>query len=327
MEYVTLAGTTLRASRIGLGTWAVGGLSWGGSDEAEAIRTIRTAVDRGISLVDTAPVYGFGRSEEILGNALAEGCERGRVILATKGGLRWSDRGALFRDSSPASLRTDLTASLRRLRTDFVDVYQVHWPDPKTPIEETAHALQSFEREGKIRAIGVSNFTPRQMDEFRRIASIHSVQPPYNIFERAAEADVLPYCRANQLSVLAYGAICRGLLSGRMNPERRFSADDIRHADPKFHAPHYRRYLKAVERLDALARARYGKRVIHLALRWLLDQPGVSVALWGARRPEQLAPLADLFGWCTDENTRRDIDAILTAEIGAPIGAEFMAPP
>jgi aryl-alcohol dehydrogenase-like predicted oxidoreductase len=327
MEFTKITGTSLTVSRIGLGTWSIGGLSWGGTDEGEAINAIHTAIAGGINLIDTAPVYGFGRSEEIVGKALEQASSRTRVVLATKGGLGWDHHGAIYRNSSPARLRAELEQSLRRLRTDVVDLYQVHWPDPNTPIEDTARALRQFQEEGMIRAIGVSNFTPEQIDDFRTIAPVHASQSPYNIFERQIESDILPYCRAHQITVLAYGAICRGLLSGRMKPDTKFSPDDIRAIDPKFAEPAYHAHLKAVERLDALARERYGKRVIHLALRWLLDQPGVGVALWGARSASQLAPLNEALEWILDDETRRAIDRILAEEIDTAIGAEFMAPP
>jgi aryl-alcohol dehydrogenase-like predicted oxidoreductase len=327
MEFTKISGTSLTVSRIGLGTWSIGGLSWGGTDEGQAISAIHTAIAGGVNLIDTAPVYGFGRSEEIIGKALEQGSSRASVVLATKAGLEWDHRGAIHRNSSPARLRAELEQSLRRLRTDVIDLYQVHWPDPSTPMEDTAQALRRFLEEGKIRAIGVSNFTPQQIDDFRTITPVHASQSPYNIFERQIESDVLPYCRAHHITVLAYGAICRGLLSGRMKPDTKFSPDDIRAIDPKFAGPAYHSYLKAVERLDALARERYGKRAIHLALRWLLDQPGVGVALWGARSASQLAPLKDTLGWAVDDETRRAIDRILAEEIGTAVGAEFMAPP
>jgi aryl-alcohol dehydrogenase-like predicted oxidoreductase len=327
MEFTTIAGSSLRSSRIGLGTWAIGGSSWGGTDEAEAIRAINAAVERGINLIDTAPVYGFGRAEEIVGKALALSRQRDQVILATKAGLEWNEREQIFRNSSPQRIQTEIDASLRRLRTEVIDLYQVHWPDPKTPIEQIAQTLTELQHGGKIRAIGVSNYTTDQIDAFRRLAPLHTVQPPYNLFERDIEDDALPYCRRHNLTTVAYGALCRGLLSGRMKSETEFSADDIRRMDPKFKPPHYPRYLRAVERLDQLARERYGKRVIHLAVRWLLDQPGVGIALWGARRAEQLDAVNGVLGWTVDEEASRAIDAILTQEIGASIGPEFMAPP
>jgi aryl-alcohol dehydrogenase-like predicted oxidoreductase len=326
MEFVEIGGTDLRASRIGLGTWAMGGSWWGGTDEREAVRTIHRAVDVGVNLVDTAPVYGRGRAEEIVGRALREGGCRHDVLIATKAGLDWTG-GTIARSSGADRIRREAEDSLRRLRTDHLDLLQIHWPDPDVPFEETARTLGELVREGKARAVGVSNFSPEQMEAFRRAGPLHTCQPPYNLFERAAEADVLPYCAENGIVSLTYGVLCRGLLSGRMRPDTRFPEDDLRHADdPKFQPPHYGRYLAAVERLDALAERRWDRRVIHLAARWALDQPGVGIVLWGARRPSQLDPLPDVFGWAVDDEGREEIDAILAETITDPLGPEFMAP-
>jgi len=299
---------------------------WGGTDEAEAIRTIREAVDRGITLIDTAPVYGFGRSEEIVGKALAEGGRRKRVTIATKVGLDWKD-GQPFRNAGKARIQKEIEDSLRRLRTDVIDVYQVHWPDPKVPVEETAAAMADLLRAGKIRAIGVSNFSPAHMEAFRKVAPMHTAQPPYNLFERAIEDDVLPYCRDKSIVTLAYGALCRGLLAGRMTRQTQFAGDDLRKNDPKFQAPRFAQYLAAVERLDRFAQENYGKRVIHLALRWILDRQDSTIALWGARKPDQLAPIAGVPGWHIDSSAMAEIDSILSETIVDAVGPEFMAPP
>ncbi|WP_414039815.1 aldo/keto reductase [Acidithiobacillus sp. M4-SHS-6] len=327
MEYVKLQHADLTVPRIGLGTWAIGGWMWGGTDEQQAIDTIVSALERGIRLIDTAPVYGFGRSEEIVGKALARFGRRDQVVLATKVGLAWDQQGKIRRDSSPARIRQEVEDSLRRLGTDHIDLYQVHWPDGAVPIEETARTLDELRREGKIRAIGVSNYSPAQMDAFRRAAPLATDQPPYNLFERAIEADVRPYCVEHGIGIIAYGALCRGLLSGRMSAERRFEGDDLRKIDPKFQQPRFGHYLQAVERLDRYAREHHGKRVIHLALRWLIDQPGVATALWGARRVEQLDPLDAVMGWSLTDEDMRAIDAILAECITDPVGPEFMAPP
>lgn len=326
METLLLGDSNIAASRIGLGTWAIGGWMWGGTDHSEAIATIQSAVDRGITLIDTAPVYGFGESESIVGEALASGGRRDRSIIATKVGLEWS-QGHPRRDSRPERLRLELEDSLRRLRTDRIDLYQIHWPDPLVPIEETAAELDRMYRAGKIRAIGVSNFDPQQMDAFRSVAPLHAVQPPYNLFERAADADVLPYAKTHGLAVLAYGALCRGLLTGRITEQTRFEGDDLRRSDPKFADPARRRqYLAAVRALDALARERFGRDVLALAVRWVLDR-GPTVALWGARRPQQLDAAQSAMGWKIDQDAMKAIDAILQREIRDPVGPEFMAPP
>jgi aryl-alcohol dehydrogenase-like predicted oxidoreductase len=325
MEFVKVAGTSLSLSRVALGTWAIGGWMWGGTNERLAIATIRSAIDRGINLIDTAPAYGFGRSEEIVGRALSEGSVRARVKIATKVGLEWRV-GKVFRHASPERIRQGIDDSLRRLRTDHIDICQVHWPDPLVPIEVTAEAMRVLFEQRKIGAIGVSNFSNEQITRFRRVAPLHIVQPPFNLFEREIEGKLLPYCNQTGLTTLAYGALCRGLLSGRMRPDSKFDGDDLRQSDPKFENPRYSQYLAAVQRLDWLAHDRFGKRVIHLAVRWILDQ-GASVALWGARRPDQLQPVDDVMGWSLDPATRSEIERITRELISDPVGPEFMAPP
>lgn len=325
MDQIRLGASDLSTSRIGLGTWAIGGWLWVGTDEAQSIATIRTAVEHGVTLIDTAPVYGFGRSEEIVGKALTDGCLRDKVQIATKAGLAWRD-GAVFRDSRRLRIQEEIEDSLRRLQTDVIDLYQVHWPDLQTPIEETARALEDLRREGKIRAIGVSNYTPAQMDAFRAVAPLDTVQPPYNLFEREIETDVLPYASNTGLTVLSYGALCRGLLSGRMTHETTFEGDDLRNVDPKFQGARFPQYLAAVDELKRLAQERFGTSVLALAVRWVLDQ-GPTIALWGARHPAHLAPLSEIDGWHIDTATKHEIDATLTRCIKDPVSPAFMAPP
>jgi aryl-alcohol dehydrogenase-like predicted oxidoreductase len=326
MEFVTISGTTLRASRIGLGTWAMGGWMWGGTDEREAIRTIHAALEKGINVIDTAPVYSFGRSEDIVGKAVAEYGHRDAVIIATKVGIEWQ-AGTVSRNGTRARVLCEIEDSLRRLQTSYIDLYQIHWPDPLVPVEETADIMALLYQQGKIRAIGVSNYSPQEMERFRVVAPLHTIQPPYNLFERAIERDVLPYARRHHISTLTYGALCRGLLSGRMRPHTKFNGDDLRKIDPKFQPPRYAQYLQAVERLDRFAQEHYGKRVIDLAVRWTLDQPGVAVALWGARHPEQLAPIDSVTGWKLDVGALHTIDNIIRETVTDPVGSEFMAPP
>jgi len=326
METIPIEVLKKDVSRVGLGTWAIGGWMWGGTDEAESIKTIHTALDRGITLIDTAPAYGFGRSEEIVGKALKEYGQRDKIVLATKVGIEWNDEGGVARNASKERIAREIDDSLRRLQTDYIDIYQVHWPDPLVPISETALAMQKLFDDGKIRAIGVSNFSPQQLEEFREAAKLHFCQPPYNLFERGIEKDVLPYCRKNQIAVLAYGALCRGLLSGKMSEDRKFEGDDLRKEDPKFKEPRFEQYLKAVDLLDKFSHQNYDKHVIDLAVRWILDM-GVEVALWGGRRPDQMKPIDDVFGWKLTEKDMHEIDAILKDSISDPVGPEFMAPP
>jgi len=327
LEFINIDCTNLISSRIALGTWAIGGWMWGGTDEKESIRTIHAALDQGINLIDTAPIYGYGRSEEIVGEALRQHGRRESVILATKVGIDWTN-GKIERNSTRQRILQELEDSLRRLQTDYIDIYQVHWPDPLVPIEETADTLREAYDQGRIRAIGVSNYSPEQMERFKAIAPLHTIQPPYNLFEREIERDVLPYALGRGIASIAYGALCRGLLSGAMRTDRQFAKDDMRKTtDPKFQPAHFAEYLNAASQLDAFAREHFGKRVIHLAVRWLLDQPGVGVALWGARRPEQLAPINEVSGWSLTKGDFAAIDVILRENIRNPVGPEFMAPP
>jgi aryl-alcohol dehydrogenase-like predicted oxidoreductase len=325
MDYSVITGTSLKVSRVAIGTWAIGGWMWGGTDEAESVSTIRAAFDHGINVIDTAPAYGFGRSEEIVGKAIAEGRLRDKVVIATKVGLEWQG-GKVFRNASRARIMREIEDSLRRLRTDYIDIYQVHWPDPLVRIEETGEAMQTLFRQGKIKAIGVSNFSVEQMERFRSVAPLHVLQSPYNLFERGIEAELLPYCRTNKIATFGYGALCRGLLTGRMRPNTVFTGDDLRRTDPKFREPLFAQCLAAVQRLDRLAQERFGKRVIQLAVRWMLDQ-GITTALWGARHPDQLRPVDEVTGWRIDAPAKVEIDGILQETITDPVGPEFMAPP
>jgi aryl-alcohol dehydrogenase-like predicted oxidoreductase len=324
-ELTEITGTSLKVSPVAIGTWAIGGWMWGGTDEAESVATIRTAFEHGINIIDTAPIYGFGRSEEIVGKAIAEGRLRSDVLIATKAGLQW-DGGKVSRNASRARIMREVEESLRRLRTDYIDIYQVHWPDPLVTIEETAETMHTLFEQGKIRAVGVSNFSVLQMERFRQVSPLHVLQPPYNLFERGIEADLLPYCRKNKIATLGYGALCRGLLSGRMTAGTVFGGDDLRRTDPKFVEPRFAQYMAAVQALDAVAQQRFAKRVIHLAVRWMLDQ-GITTALWGARHPDQLRPVDEVTGWSLDAAAKAEIDRILRDTITDPVGPEFMTPP
>jgi aryl-alcohol dehydrogenase-like predicted oxidoreductase len=323
-ETVNIPGTSLNVSRVALGTWAMGGWMWGGTDHLASVATIRAALDQGINLIDTAPAYGFGVAEEIVGTALAAAGLRSQAVIATKVGLEWRG-GKVFRNATRERIMQEIDQSLRRLQTDYIDIYQVHWLDPLVPIEETADAMRTLYEQGKIRAIGLSNFSVPQIERFRRVSPLHVLQSPYNLFERAIEADILPYCRTNDIVTFGYGALCRGLLSGRMHAETTFEGDDLRRLDPKFQPPRFTQYLEAVQQLDQLAQNRFQRRVIHLAVRWMLDQ-GIGVALWGGRRPDQLRDTLGVAGWSIDAASLASIDHILSATITDPIGPEFMAP-
>jgi aryl-alcohol dehydrogenase-like predicted oxidoreductase len=318
-------------SRIGLGTWAIGGQEWGAVSDEAAVATCLSALERGITLIDTAPIYGHGRSEEIVGKAIRAHGRRQDFYIATKTGLEWSASG-VFTNSTEARLRSELEDSLRRLGTDYIDLYQVHWPDPLIPIEETAALLGGFQREGKVRALGVSNFSVAQMEEFRTIAPLVSDQPPYNIFDRQIDQAtpqgeaILPWCKANGVAVLCYSPLCRSLLAGRVHRGMKFEAGDIRSVDPKFQLPRFSQYMTAVARLSNFASERYCKTVLELAVRWVLDRPGVSVALWGAKRPEQLDAVSGVFSWKLDAEAMAEIDRIVAESVSDPVGPEYLTP-
>lgn len=323
METTTIAGAPV--GRIGLGTWAMGGTEWGAVSADDAVATCLGAMDRGMNLIDTAPIYGHGRSEELVGRAMRAHGRREDFYLATKCGLEWNERG-VFTNAAAARLRQELEASLRRLGTEYVDLYQVHWPDPLVAVAEVAGVMAGFVVEGKVRAVGVSNFSVAQMEEFRAAAPLASNQPPYNLFERAADAEILPWCAANGVAVITWSSLCRSLLGGRVHRGMRFEAGDIRSADPKFQEPRFGQYMTAVERLRAFARERYGKSVPELAVRWVLDRPGVSVALWGAKRPGQLDAARGAMGWKLDAEAMTEMDRMVAEAVTDTVGPEYLTP-
>jgi aryl-alcohol dehydrogenase-like predicted oxidoreductase len=284
-----------------------------------------SAVERGINLIDTAPIYGHGRSEEIIGNAMRAQGRREAFFIATKAGLEWTDHG-VFANLTAARLRQEVEDSLRRLGTDYIDLYQVHWPDTLIPVAEVAALLAEFQREGKVRALGVSNFSVAQMEEFRSVVPLASNQPPYNLFEREIDQEILPWCAANGVAILTWSTLCRSLLAGRVTRGMNFDAKDIRSMDPKFREPRFSQYITAVERLAAFARERYGKTVLELAARWVLDRPGISVALWGAKRPEQLDAVAGVLGWKLDPSAMAEIDKIVAESVTNHVGPEYLSP-
>jgi aryl-alcohol dehydrogenase-like predicted oxidoreductase len=274
-------------SRIAFGNWSSGG-DWGTVDRDAAIAATREALALGINLFDTARAYGFGAAERILGEALQPEIKSARdsILIATKGGLR-KDGSATVRDSSPDALRRDLEASLGFLGTDHVDIYQIHWPDPATPITTTAKALDEFVREGLVRNVGVSNFSPAEMTTFQQVRPIDTLQPPYHLFRRDIEKTILPFAREHGIGVLVYGPLAHGLLSGRMTIDTRFESDDWRASSDLFTGEPFRRNLAVVRDLAAFA-ARRNATVGQLAIAWTLAHPAVDVAIVGARSAGQI---------------------------------------
>jgi aryl-alcohol dehydrogenase-like predicted oxidoreductase len=315
---VTLGMTSLKVSPIAFGTWQLGG-EWGQFDEDEGIAAIRRARELGINLFDTAQGYGFGASERLLGRALRDDLDKRReeVVVATKGGLRMTEDG-LVRDASRAWLRSGVEDSLRALEIDHIDIYQVHWPDPKAPFTETATALQELVEEGKIRYVGVSNFDTAQMAEFARTRPVETVQPPYHLFRRDIEAELLPYAREHAIGVLVYGPLAHGLLTGTMRPDTSFAGDDWRSGNPAFQGNVFSQNLEVVDQLKRFAAEQLGCSVAQLAVAWTLANPAVNVAIVGARHPNHIEDSLAAAELSLGEAELQQIDRIMAGAV--PIG-------
>jgi len=296
MERRELGQSGLEVTVIGLGCWVMGGWMWGGADDEESVASVRRAVELGVNFIDTAAVYGQGHSEEVVGRAL-EGL-RDEVILATKCGMIWPPRTgrSAFVDPNGVPIYWNLEAdsitrecedSLRRLRTDVIDVYQCHWPDPGTPIEETMSALLKLQEQGKVRAIGVSNYSVEQMQESLKSGRIESDQPQYNMLDRAIEAEVLPFCRENRIGIVAYSPLGRGLLTGKVTMDRTFPPTDHRGQQPWFQPANRRRVLDFLEKVRPIADG-HGATLAQLAANWVISQEGITTAICGGRTTAQV---------------------------------------
>jgi aryl-alcohol dehydrogenase-like predicted oxidoreductase len=294
----------IEASAIGLGAWAIGGWMWGGTDERDAIDAIQASIDSGITLIDTAPAYGMGRSEQIVGKAIAG--RRDQVVLATKCGLVWEtnqgtpfvmqDGHQIYRYLGPESVKRECEQSLRRLGTDHIDLYQTHWQDATTPIAETMGALLDLKREGKIRAIGVSNASLEQIEEYRAVGPVDTDQEKYSMLDRNLEAVHLPYLRKNAIAFLAYSPLANGLLSGKMTPSRKFSGDDLRRNNARFSDENREWVSKVLSEFEPIAQG-HSATIAQVVIAWTLEQPGVTHALVGARnrkQAEENAPAGNL---------------------------------
>lgn len=309
---------------VALGTWVLGGCFWGGAEVVEIADAIHKALDEGVRVIDTAPLYGFGRTEEIVGDAIRQYGKRDQVILCTKFGLGWRDQ-KIFRDARKKTVLKEAEASLRRLRVDSIDLYQLHWPDPLTPISETAEALYQLLEEGKIRAVGLSNFTLSELEEFQKYIPIQAIQPPYNLFERGIENGEIPYCKKNHISILGYGTLCRGMLSGNMEKSPIFRGDDLRSFDPKYKEPLYTQYLSCIKELKLWIESKHRRSLPALAFRYVLDHQ--VVALWGPKNLSELSVLKEIEGWKLNAKDFEEIDQIIERHVPSPLGIEFLAPP
>lgn len=307
MRQIRLGRSELIVSRIAFGTWQLGG-DWGATDERQAIAAIREAADEGVTLFDTAQAYGFGASERLLARAL-KGRPRDGLFLATKGGLRPAGNG-IERDSSPEWIRKGVEESLRALGSDYIDLYQLHWPDPKTPFADTARTLGELIAEGKVRHVGVSNFDVEQMEEFSVYLPVETVQPPYDLFRRAIEEKILPYTAESDIGVLAYGALAHGLLTGALRPDTVFPPGDWRASSPDFKAAAFRQNLEVVSELSRLA-AELGLSVSQMAVAWTLTNPAVQVVIVGTRNPEHVHDAVSAGGVDLDTDVLTRIDEIM----------------
>ncbi len=312
MQRVRLGQTDLHVSPIAFGTWAFGG-DWGATDRHESVAAIHQAIALGINFFDTAQGYGFGAAEEVLGEALRAVTAREDVVVATKGGLRM-DGDRLVRDASRAWLRQGVESSLRNLRTDFIDVYQVHWPDLQTAPEETATALEELVTEGKIRHVGVSNYDADQMAALAAFGRVETLQPPYHMLHRDIEQDILPYTQRRDIGVLAYGPLAHGMLAGGMTPSTAFPPDDWRSKSPDFHGDVFRRNLLVATQLKAFAAERE-LNLPQLAVAWTLANPAVDVAIVGARRGSHLAETVDAADVVLSETDMKEIDDTLVGSV------------
>lgn len=312
MEYRALGESGLTVSVIGMGCWPMAGVGWTGIDDDASLAALETAMDGGITLIDTAYMYGRnGESERLVGRAIAG--RRDQIVLATKCGLYW-DGAALLRDSSRKRILEQVEESLRRLNTDYIDLYQVHAPDEDTPFEETAVTLAELKAQGKIRAIGVSNYDAAQMKSFADHAPLHSDQPPYNPLIRDIEAEILPHCRDSNIGVISYWPLYKGLLTGKYGRGHSFPEGDNRNEDPRFQGEALAHTLDTLDRLRPIA-DEYGKSLAQLVIHWIARQPGITSVLCGATRPSQVEQNIDAVGWELSGEHQRQVDGIL-ADLG-----------
>ncbi len=322
MQYKTVpALPNARISTIGFGCWSLGAQSgWTNSSDEESVATVHKAIDCGVTFFDTAPVYGFHGSETLLGRALSG--RRDRIFLASKCGLLWDDNRTTRRDLSYKAVIADVEGSLSRLKTDHLDLLQLHWPDHETPLEETARALHHLLGQGKIKAVGVTNYSVADTVALARLVPVSSYQGLYNLLERntdsyhsipleyAAEREIVPFCLERGMAFLPYSPLFQGLLTGRFTAECRFGSNDVRSANPKLAGDGYKRYVTAVEGLKPIAAAA-GISMTHMSLAWLCQNPAVTSVLCGAHRPDQIADNAAAADVVLSDKTLSDIKEVL----------------
>lgn len=290
-------------SVIGFGAWAAGGRGWGQVDDRETMAAIRRSIDLGATFIDTAEVYGGGHSEEIVGRAV-QNFSRDDYFLATK---------VSGSDLSPRAIKSAIDGSLKRLMVEYVDLYQMHWPDSSTDVHESMQAMEDLVREGKIRFVGASNFEVPLLQAALEVRHLDSLQPPLSMLEREIEPEILPFCQENGIGVVAYSPMAKGLLTGKYGPGDTFAAGDVRGTDPLFVGDNFQRNLGIVERLRPIAE-RHHKTLGQLAVAWVLAHPQVTVALVGAKRPAQVEENVGATGWTLSQEEMAEIDEILSED-------------
>jgi aryl-alcohol dehydrogenase-like predicted oxidoreductase len=319
MEKRRLGNSDLQITRLGLGAWAMGGagwkFAWGPQDDNDSLAAIRNALDSGINWIDTAAVYGLGHSEEVVARALEVTTHRPYIF--TKCERVWNERGDIGGSLKAESLRRECEASLRRLKVDAIDLYQIHWPNPDEDIEEGWTTLAKLKEEGKVRYIGLSNFNVSQMKRVQAIAPITSLQPPYSMLARGVESETLPYCAKQNIGVIVYSPMRSGLLSGAMTRERAAAIPDSdwRHRDPDFQEPKLSRNLQLVELLRLIGKP-YGRTPGEVAIAWTLRHPAVTAAIVGLRNPGQISGIIGAAEFCLSSEEIGEIDTFLNSAAG-----------
>jgi aryl-alcohol dehydrogenase-like predicted oxidoreductase len=320
MELRQLGSSSVHVSPVIFGAWAIGGWMWGGNEEKDSIDAIRASLDQGVNTIDTAAIYGMGHSEELVGRAI-KGYPRDKVVVATKCGMRWdSEEGSepwpqkdnqgrdvtIRKNAKPESIFHECEQSLRRLGVDVIDVYQIHWPDVSTRPEESLAAMGKLLKQGKVRAIGVSNYDAEWLRRGMTAAPLHSLQPPYSLIQRNIEREILPFCREHNVGVIVYSPMERGLLAGTVPPERQFAPGDHR-AGHKFFTPeNRRRVMDALEKIKPLA-DRHRASFAQVVINWTFSEPGVTAAIVGARNAEQAAHNAAAMRFTLSPEERAEI--------------------
>lgn len=313
MEYRKLGNTDIKVATLALGTWAFGGDRWWGrQDDLASQKTIYRTIELGINFIDTAPIYGNGHSETVVGEALKKERLRDKVILATKAGLRWEKPKSetSFHSLKRESILKEVEDSLKRLQTEVIDLYQAHFPDPDTPIQETAETLHRLYQTGRIRAIGVSNFSVGQMREFMKFSPLHSLQPPYNMFRREIESEILPFCIENNIAVIAYSPLNNAVLTGKFFFGEKIPQDKVRSINYDLKEENFEVNKEIIISLKEIA-AKYKKSLTHLALNWIIAQKGLTCAIVGARSPAQIEENIGALGWEISQEDNTLIESIL----------------